>query len=233
MSAGLPQEAGRVARLRDRPGATSQRFTIAPSWLGAELELGAELRQATADEPLSSGERLEQAAQLLAIIETHDLLPVLVLDDSDRWLNVSWQPDSETARAAFFGRVVRVLAEDLAAAAIVAVHPSYLPDPHYQAAAGFLDTTIRIPALADPAAVHRVLARRAGLALAEPEDAVLSGLLDPSAVDLLFDQYRAVPDLRQRILQVMHVALTLAVDERGDVLTRPRPRGPDRDGHRT
>uniref|UniRef100_UPI003221A41A hypothetical protein n=1 Tax=Intrasporangium sp. TaxID=1925024 RepID=UPI003221A41A len=219
VSAGLPREAGRVARLRDRPGVTSQRFTIAPSWLGAKLELGTELRQATADEPVSSGERLEQAAQLLAIIEAHDLLPVLVLDDTDRWLNLSWQPDSEAARAAFFGRVVRVLAEDLATAAIVAVHPSYLSDPNYQAAAGFLDTTIRIPALAGPAAVHRVLARRAGLALDEPEDTALSGLLEPGAVALLFDQYRPVPDLRQRILQVMHVALTLAVDERAEVMT--------------
>jgi len=210
---GLPRQSGRAAGVGDRPARKTQRFSFAPSWLGAKVELGYELRQATEDQPTSSGELLDQARQLLRIIAANDLQPVLVLDDTDRWLNVSWQPESGTLRSAFFGRVIRVLAEDLATAAIVAVHPTYLTDPDYRAAAGFLDTTIRMPPLPSPAAVGRVLSRRVAVALGQETDPVLDGIVDAAAIQLLFDQYRPDPDLRQRVLQTAHLALTLAVDD--------------------
>jgi hypothetical protein len=65
--------------------------------------------------------------------------------------------------------VIRVLAEDLSTAAVVAVHPTYRADAEYQSAAGFLDTTIHLPAIPSPAAVGQVVGRRAGLVL-ELED---------------------------------------------------------------
>lgn len=215
---GLPRQAGRAAGVGDRQAGKTQKFSFAPGWLGAKLELGYELRQATEDQPTSSSERLDQARYLLGIIAANDLRPILVLDDTDRWLNVSWQPESETLRAAFFGRVIRVLAEDLATAAVVAVHPTYLTDPDYQAASGFLDTTIRLPALPSAAAVGRVLARRVAVALDRETDPVLGGIVDPAALDLIFDQYRADPDVRKRVLQVAHLALTLAVDDSAEQL---------------
>ena len=215
---GLPRQAGRVADVGDRLRGRTQKYSVAPSWLGAKVELGYELRQATEDYPTSSSERLDQARQLLSIIAANDLRPVLVLDDTDRWLNASWQPDSETVRAAFFGRVIRVLAEDLATSAVVAVHPSYLSDPDYRAASGFLDTTIRLPALPSTAAVGRVLSRRVAVALGREKDPVLDGLIDRAALELIFDQYQPSPDLRQRVIQVAHLALTLAVDDRADQL---------------
>ena len=215
---GLPRQSGRAAGVGQRPTPQTRKFTIAPGWLGAKVELGYELRQATEDHPTSSSEHLDQARQLLSIIAANDLKPVLVLDDTDRWLNVSWQPDSLTLRAAFFGRVIRVLAEDLATAAVVAVHPTYLTDADYRAASGFLDTTIRVPALPSPDAVGRVLARRASMVLGLPEDSVLGVFVTSAAVELLFEQYRPDPDLRQRVLQVAHLALTLAVDDAADWL---------------
>jgi hypothetical protein len=216
---GLPREAGRAGRVGQRRAPATQRISVAPTWLGAKVELGYELRQATEDRPATGGELLEQARQLLTIVRSHDLAPVLVLDDTDRWLSASWQPDSAAVRAAFFGRVVRLLAEDLATAAVVAVHPAYLREPDYHAAAGFLDTTIRVPPLPSERAVGRILARRIWLTLdpqllGGPDEPDIAGVVDPQAVRLLFEHYRGgVPDLRRRVLQVAHLALTIAVDD--------------------
>jgi hypothetical protein len=133
---------------------------------------------------------MDQARQLLDLIRADDLQPVLVLDDTDKWLNTTWQPDATTVRSAFFGRVIRVLAEDLSTAAVVAVHPTYLADAEYQSA-GSLDNTIHVPAIPSPAAVGQILGRGAGLAL-DLED-------EQSALDqaIAHDAVRALPVLRQ------------------------------------
>jgi hypothetical protein len=49
---------------------------------------------------------MDQAHQLLDLIRTDDLQPVLVLDDTDKWLNTTWQPGAATVQATFFGRVI-------------------------------------------------------------------------------------------------------------------------------
>ncbi len=222
----LPAQSGRLDHTGDHTGErTSQRFSVTPQWLGAKVELGYELRQATEDDPATSNEVLEQARRLLDVISSADLQPVLVLDDTDRWLNTSWQPDSPARRSAFFGRVVRVLAEDLSAPAVVAVHPTYLRDPDYRAASGFLDTTIDLPQLPDADAVGRVLARRASLVLEVPEDEALDGAVDGSALATLFEGYAGSHDLRRGVLQVAHVSLTLAVDNGDDVISARHVRG--------
>ncbi|MEO8136169.1 MAG: hypothetical protein ABI831_19610, partial [Betaproteobacteria bacterium] len=74
---GLPRQSGRAGGVGQRPTPQTRKFTIAPGWLGAKVELGYELRQATEDHPTSSSERLEQARQLLSIIAANDLKPVL------------------------------------------------------------------------------------------------------------------------------------------------------------
>jgi hypothetical protein len=73
----------------------------------------------------------------------------------------------------------------------VAVHPTYLAGAEYQSAAGFLDTTIHVPAIPSPAAVGQILGRRAGLAL-DLED-------EQSALDqaIAHDAVGALPVLRQ------------------------------------
>jgi len=213
----MPKQArkGREIASRGSQGGTSkQRFSIAPGWLSARLELAYELRQAIAETPLSGGQRMDQARQLLDLIQGDGMQPVLVLDDTDKWLNTRWQPDAETVRAAFFGRVVRVLAEDLSTAAVVAVHPAYLADPDYQAAAGFIDTTIHVPAIPGASAVGQILARRAGLALGlEDEQAALDEAITADAVGELHEHYaRHQPDMRKHVLLTAHTALANACD---------------------
>jgi len=180
--------------------------------------LAYELQQASAQTPLSSGQRMDQARQLLDLIRADDLQPVLVLDDTDKWLNTTWQPDATTVRSAFFGRVIRVLAEDLSTAAVVAVHPTYLADAEYQSAAGFLDTTIHVPAIPSPAAVGQILGRRAGLALdLEDEQSALDQAIAHDAVGELYQYYaRHAPDMRRRVLLTTHTALAIACDDDAD-----------------
>ena len=62
----------------------------APRWL-LQAELAAELRTAAdAAEHAQSGVTiLDEAAELLARIQRNGLLPILVIDDSDSWLNVA------------------------------------------------------------------------------------------------------------------------------------------------
>jgi ABC-type phosphonate transport system ATPase subunit len=217
---GLPQDSGRASRVGAKPSGRSQRFSVAPSWMGAKVELGYELRQAVDDEPTTGGERIEQARQLLDIIEANGLRPVLVLDDTDRWLSHSWANSLEV-RSGFFRRVVRVLAEELDTAAVIAVHPSYLTDPDYQAAAGFLDARVNVPCLPDPSAIGRLLARRAQVAL-DRED--VAGLVTPAAHRALFDHYVSSPNVRVAVLQVAHLALTLAVDDESTAIDEPHIR---------
>src|SRR5262249_13207968 len=103
---------------------------------------------------------LEEAAELLERIRRNGLLPILVIDDSDSWLNVAGV-DRRPLVAAFFGRVVRAIA-DFPCGLVVAVHHDYLAMDGYRQAAGFLETTIRVPSLGDdPAAgIGRILSHR-------------------------------------------------------------------------
>jgi ABC-type dipeptide/oligopeptide/nickel transport system ATPase subunit len=217
----MPQQARRGREITTRSGhagANRQRFSVTPEWLSVKLELAYELQQASAQTPLSSGQRMEQARQLLDLIRADDLEPVLVLDDTDKWLNTTWQPAAASIRAAFFGRVIRVLAEELSTAAVVAVHPSYLADSAYQSAAGFLDTTIHVPAIPGAEAVGQILGRRAGLALGvRDERLALNQAIAPDAVGQLYGHYaRHVPDMRKHVVLTAHVALAIACDDDAD-----------------
>jgi len=91
--------------------------------------------------------------------------PVLVLDDTDRWLTATWLPDSTATRDAFFTTIPRLLSEELDAAAVIAVHPTYLDDAAYRAARGFLSRTITVPPVPSAGAVAAILYRRIALAM--------------------------------------------------------------------
>ena len=215
----MPKKARRGRQIATPAARTSrQRFSIAPEWLTAKVELAYELQQASAQTPLSSGQRIEQARQLLDLIRGEGLQPVLVLDDTDKWLNTAWQPDAATVRAAFFGRVIRVLAEELSTAAVLAVHPAYLGDDEYQAAAVFLDSTIHVPAIPGAGAVGQILGRRAALALnLADEPSALTQAIALDATAELFEHYsRHEPDMRKHVLLTAHAALAIACDDDAD-----------------
>lgn len=219
IAASLPSRQGQVHQVMPRRRAqTSQKFSVAPSWMEAKVELAYELNQASIAEPTTSAQVIEQARQLIEIFAQDGLVPVVVLDDTDRWLSNAWQPDSPTVRAAFFGRVVRVLAEDLGAAAVVAVHPSYLADPSYQESAGFLDTTLHVPPIPSAAAVGAILQRRIAVAIGSDRPVVET--ISEEALMVMFAHYEQLPNVRKHLVLVANAALTLAVDDESERISR-------------
>lgn len=190
------------------------RVSIAPQWLGASVELTAELAAASAEPPARrpGQEVIEQARQILDLIAAHGLAPVLVLDDTDAWLSGLAGADAGQIRAGFFGRITRLLAEELAYAAVLAVHENYLRTPEYDRASGFVDTTVRLPALPDAAALGRLLEHRAA---GHVRRVSLDEVIAAEALDALYAHYRRSrgKDIRRRVLYVAHTALARACDD--------------------
>ncbi len=188
------------------------RLSISPQigWLGVELaaELGAVVRQI----PPSGQDVLEQAQLILQVITDRGLRPGLILDDTDHWLNQAGLPSTEQVRTGFFGRVVRLIAEQLPlATAVIAVHESYLGDPAYVAAAQFLESRVELPAVPGAPGFGLILHHRVGLAI--ERDIALEEVIDNAALQRLFENYEATDrSLRARLLHVAHGALAHACD---------------------
>lgn len=199
---------------RERAG----RFSVAPSWMGLQVELAGELKtvseRAEVDRP--GQEVIEEAQAILATVAAHGLRPVVVLDDTDKWLQVPGLPDPGAHLAGFFSQVPRLLAEHLAVPAVLAVHEHYLDHPGYRASGGFLEATLRVPPLPDRDSLQRVLTHRAHGWVDEPFDQ----LVTEPALDALMGHYQAGPsrDLRRRVLFVAHTALARACDEGADLI---------------
>lgn len=71
----------------------------------------------------SLAERQDAVHQALAVVRAHGLEPVLILDDTDKWIRLGGEPDE--AVETFFNGPVRWLV-DLSAGLIVHVHNRYL-----------------------------------------------------------------------------------------------------------
>lgn len=199
---------------RERTG----RLSLAPSWLGLRVELTTELRSVTERAPVDrpGQEIIEEAQAILQTVAAHGLRPVIVLDDTDKWLRVPGLPDPASHLAGFFSQVPRLLAEQLAVSAVLAVHEHYLELSAYDASRGFLDAAVHVPALPDRAALERLLGHRAQAWVPEP----ISKLMTEPALESLMAHYRSGParDLRRRVLFVAHTALARACDEGADVM---------------
>lgn len=228
----LGRRARRIEDTADVPGERVSRLRLSaglPLPSGLRPELAYELQRAAREPAPTSAQVLDQGRELLALISDDGLTPILVLDDTDRWLS-AFRTDSDTVRREFFTTIPRLLAEELAAAAVVAVHPSYLQEPAYKAARGFLSTTIAVPAVPGPGGVARILARRIEVSLIEasrdaatspvPHDEypdpqrLVDAAFTPAAVELLYSHYALGPsDLRRNVLLIAHTALSLALDD--------------------
>ena len=90
----------------------TRNLRLGAGWMGATV--GADLsRQAGPAQSIgrSASEMLEVVHQMLATISNDGPSPVLVFDDTDRWLSGSAFPDHEALARSFFGRVLAALAE--------------------------------------------------------------------------------------------------------------------------
>jgi len=223
----LPNLGRQVRRLQagteQPPDRVSRMYANLPLPASLRPALGYELQRVVREPAPTSAQVLDQGRELLGLITDDGLTPILVLDDTDRWLT-TWRTDSESVRREFFSTIPRLLAEDLAVAAVVAVHPTYLRDRAYREARGFLSGTISVPRVPDMAGLARILARRCEIALLGTEftsSETIDGyaVLTPAALGRLFDHYaEGHGDLRRDMLLVAHLALTSALDDGAEVI---------------
>ena len=164
-----------------------------------ELEPALELER-------SAVERLEALKRLTRLIRAIELQPILVIDDSDRWLQRG-EP-REALVGAFFGRVVRELSE-LEIGFAVAVHDRYLELPEYrELTPGVLSARIDVPALSAPTQLTDIIDHRIRAFAGEGNAA---DVLDVDATERLWEFY--VNDAGESLrvtLQMVHTALTEA-----------------------
>lgn len=187
----------------------SGRISVAPHWMVAGLEVSAELRSQSAPVEVarSASEIIHQARRIVNLVRAHELLPILVIDDSDHWLNVPGLPDRSPLIAAFFSKVVRMLAEELNVGVVMAVHERYREMEAYRGAAGFIETTVEIPRLEGPEPIARIVEHRVRVHTGAP----LSDVMGPGALDELARYYsRHVDRDLRKVMLIAHTALQAA-----------------------
>lgn len=185
---------------------------IGVPWLAGNLavELGS-----VVNEPLQGEDVVDQAIRVLELISRSGLIPTLVLDDTDQWIRrPGIAVDPEPRIAMFFGSTLRMIAERLPAACVVAVHDDYVDSPHYKQAREYLNTRIALPALADSAALGSIIGRRARQAAGNPNLRPVD-VIDDDALQHLFEHYGAGRSVRRElvILQDALVRVCTAVSE--------------------
>ena len=189
----------------------SRNIGLALPWL--KVELAREVaRQTEIDRPVSLRDKTEVIALILESVRADHLQPVIVFDDTDRWLA---KTDSDTV-SGFFGEVVRWLS-GLPVSIVVATHTHYLePDPARADPAGvdpleFLDTRILIPRVPNSTMLARILDRRITCNVEDTAfaGATLQDAVTEQAVEALFDSYAEGGSLRKS-LQTVHIALAEA-----------------------
>ncbi|WP_338887823.1 hypothetical protein [Rhodococcus sovatensis] len=178
------------------------------SWLTGELalELGS-----VVTEPLTGEDVVEQAIKVLNLIRRRGLEPTLVFDDTDQWIRrPGIGTDPEPRIAAFFGPTLRMIADRLPAASVIAVHTDYVQSPHFDQAHDFLDTRITLPNL-DRSLVGKLVTRRARNAC-DVRDLRTDQFIRRNALDRLFDLYLERNSVR-RMLRNLNDALVRACDD--------------------
>ena len=214
-----PDRSGQARRIESETRPKIKRgkgFSVTPGLVGLSVRLAYELEAAVDEPSYTSDQIMDQGRQILDLFRSRGLTPVLVLDDTDRWLNTAYLPESAQTRAAFFATIPRLLAEELDTAAVIAVHPTYLEDAAFRAARGFLSRTITVPAVPSAGGIAAIAHRR--IALAMDGNGLLAvelnEVLSDAALVTLHDYYASRPsDVRRNLLLILHAGLTLAVDD--------------------
>jgi len=171
----------------------------------------------------SATEVFEVVTQLMGLIQAHSLFPVLVIDDSDAWLNIAGVDNRTHLADGFFTRVLRSIAE-LPCGLCIAVHDQYQDLESYRAATadGLLDQRVALPHLRDAGNVKLILAHRVHLGLAgtTAPDTTVDEVFTDSAIDALWNFYLRRPAKSvRRLFAVAQTALSIACDSDAELIT--------------
>lgn len=205
--------AAHVGPSREQISETTTKITAGLTLPVGKIEAARDVKRVMEVEADSSTDRLEQLADVLQAIKAHQLVTVLVLDDTDKWLQSAIPDAAERRRALFFTQIPRLIAEHVNASLVMAVHPEYHSDPAYRSGREFLEEEIILPPLPTHEALVRVLRRRVAVAL-DDQGGSLAGRFTTAATELLFSHYQAhrEPSIRGHIILNVHRALAHAID---------------------
>ncbi len=181
-------------------------------WLVGDL--GRELAEAAPDINMGvTPARVQrQLSQLFDRICGEGLLPVVVLDDTDRWLQVVSTEDSKDRLVqGFFGEVLPWLCQ-LRCGLVCAIHDHYLEEQAWLRARteGVVETVVTVPRLNMASQLAQILDRRLSAANIE---AGVGDLFVDDAIDALFSMYesRGAYSIRSAI-NLAHAATQQAVE---------------------
>lgn len=165
----------------------------------------------------SAAEVIAAAVDLVTAVASQQVIPVVVLDDSDGWSLESGPNGSAPARA-FFSRVLRIFA-DFPGALVLAVHEDYLSMPEFQEVESFLETRITLPAFEVHAeqALGRILERRMAV---QGVKADLSDVFHEGALEALAHFYREADCNLRKVIWVARAALRYAWAADAELVTR-------------
>jgi hypothetical protein len=219
-----PEERERLLRQ------ASERLTLPARTIGHSLSAGVQLpwllkgdaarnvwsTLSGADIRGSTDAALDAIDRVIQVIEAGGLTPIIVIDDTDRWLRVG-EVDRRDLVGSFFGTIVRMLAER-GCGLVVAVHETYLAMEEYRVGTrGFLTDTIRVPLLRSAEAVAAILQHRVSIQLG---DVALAHVAEPGVPARLFGYYETNWGHSIRwTLQAAHEALTEAVAANAHAIT--------------
>ncbi|MFO7300101.1 MAG: hypothetical protein DIU67_007925 [Actinomycetes bacterium] len=207
-----------IAEVTRRAGTQKVRaFRISlPLWL-ADAEFAAQVQAlgSSYESRGSSTDALEHLKRLVALFDHHGLFPVFVFDDSDTWLRIPGLDRTGVANQ-FFMRTIRMLAKEVSAGLVVAVHEHYLDLAGYREASAWFTGEVRIPRLIDArAGIEAILRDRLVVAGVE---APIGDVIDAAGIDQLAKFYESGRNLRD-VLRVMHRSLQHALSDGVDLIT--------------
>jgi hypothetical protein len=157
---------------------------------------------------------------LFDIIHSNGHVPVVVVDDSDRFLQVV-APEPNQAPDLFSPFVTKVMPwlADFDCAKVVAVHPSYVDGQLWIKARqdGLCGTEIRVPILAGEGQLEAILDRRLD---AFGMGAELEDIFAEESLTRLFEIYLEHPEPTiRKCLTIANAAVGLAIEQRADQVT--------------
>jgi hypothetical protein len=192
----------------------------APKWmLTGEVSREVSQTAESIEDARSAAEVWDVIARVVDVIRHQNLAPVIVFDDTDRWLRVPGV-DHTSRVAAFFGQSLRSLV-DVGAPLVVAVHNDYLSMEAYpRLTEGLFTNQVTVPSLATRDALRRVIDRRVECETDGASNG--SDVFSEAAVDRLFVHYETVSDGRLRsLIALLSAALGEAAEYGEDVIDEP------------
>ena len=185
---------------------TTRRGALGAGWGWIKGDLAREVKHQTEIERTASfADKTDVLIRILETIAADELQPVLVFDDTDRWLST----ESAGLVQQFFGEDLRWLL-DLGANVVAAVHPTYFAIAQQADLLQYLDTQIIIPHLTDPASISSIITRRIEL-YADFHEPDLAYVIADDTLAAIHGVYNKTASLR-RAIHVSHTAVHEALD---------------------